>query len=166
MVIVLMGVSGVGKTTVGQALAADMGWMFADGDDYHPAANIAKMRAGIPLDDADRTPWLGALRTAIGDWLQRGDSVVLACSALKNSYRKQLLFSPAVRLVYLRGSHAVIAARLAARHGHYMNPDLLRSQFEALEEPADAIIVSADQSVPQVVTDIQLALGLHSSHQR
>ena len=104
MVILLMGVTGSGKTTVGIALAEALHWQFVDADDFHPPANVAKMRAGVPLDDNDRTPWLAALRTAIDDWLQSKTHVVLACSALKQSYRDQLIFNPDERLVYLRGS--------------------------------------------------------------
>ncbi len=118
------------------------------------------MRAGIPLDDNDRAPWLAALHAAIGNWLSSKSDVVLACSALKQAYRQQLMFSPTVRLVYLRGSRELIARRLSQRHGHYMDPDLLPSQFAALEEPVDAIVVDVDADVPDIVTRIRAALGL------
>ena len=159
MIILLMGVSGVGKTTVGQALAKDLGCRFADADDYHPAANIAKMHAGIALTDEDRAPWLEALHQAIVAWLAAGENVVLACSALKAAYRQQLLVSPEVKLVYLRGSMELITARLASRSGHYMNPHLLRSQFDTLEEPANALIIPADLTPAQIVDKIRDCAG-------
>ncbi|MGB7555746.1 MAG: gluconokinase, partial [Candidatus Korobacteraceae bacterium] len=141
MIIILMGVSGVGKTTIGKALAQELHWRFAEGDDFHSAANIAKMHAGIPLTDEDRAPWLQSLRSAITRWLAAGENVVLACSALKASYRETLQVAPEVKFVYLRGSFELIAQRLASRHGHYMNPHLLRSQFDTLEEPIDTVTI-------------------------
>jgi len=160
MVIILMGVTGSGKTTVGQSLAESLHCQFADADDFHPPANVAKMRAGIPLDDADRAPWLAALRAQIEKWLSVGANVVLACSALKQAYRDQLVASPDVKVVYLRGSPELIAQRLAGRHGHYMDPELLPSQFATLEEPRDGFAVDVDASVPDVVWRIRTALGL------
>jgi gluconokinase len=160
MIIVLMGVTGAGKTTVGKALAGDLHWRVADADDYHSAANIAKMHAGIPLTDEDRAPWLQALHGAIVSWLAAGENVVLACSALKAAYRDQLLVSPEVRLVYLRGDPSLFAARIASRHDHFMNPHLLRSQFETLEEPKDALTVDAGLSVTQIVSEIRRGLQL------
>ena len=120
--------------------------------------NVAKMRAGIPLDDADRAPWLAALHAAIGTWLHSKTDVVLACSALKQSYRDQLLFSPDERLVYLRGSSELIAQRLSQRQGHYMDPDLLPSQFATLEEPTTGVVVDINTSVPELVTKIRQSL--------
>ncbi len=155
-----MGVTGVGKTTVGQALAKDLGWHFADADDYHSASNIAKMHAGIPLTDEDRAPWLQTLHEAIVAWLAAGENVALACSALKAAYRDVLLISLEVKLVYLRGSLQLIAARLASRRGHYMDPHLLRSQFETLQEPANALIVAADLTPAEIVDKIRGALAL------
>jgi gluconokinase len=155
-----MGVSGVGKTTIGQALALELHWQFADADDFHPAANVAKMRAGIPLDDADRAPWLATLHDAIVGWLATGQSVVLACSALKESYRRQLLASPDVRLVFLHASFDVIAERMAERQGHYMNPQLLRSQFDTLEAPINAISIDTNEPVDAIVASIRTALGI------
>lgn len=160
MVILLMGVTGSGKTTIGRALADSLQWQFVDADDFHPQANVAKMQAGIPLDDADRAPWLAALHEAIAEWLHAGTSVVLACSALKQSYREQLLISSEVRLAYLRGSPELIAQRLSERHGHYMNPDLLASQFATLEEPQDALTVEVISSVSDCVLRIRSALGV------
>ena len=160
MVILLMGVTGVGKTTVGQALAGQLRWRFADADNYHSAANIAKMRAGIALDDADRAPWLRSLHHAIVEWLSRSENVVLACSALKNSYRELLVVDRRVRLVYLRGTFEMISRRLGHRMGHYMNPTLLHSQFSTLEEPPDGLVVDANQTVPKIVADIRSTLDL------
>jgi gluconokinase len=159
VIILLMGVSGVGKTAVGQALAQQLGWRFADADDFHSAANVAKMRAGIPLDDADRAPWLQSLHGAIAGWIAAKESVVLACSALKESYRRQLLVGPEVKLVYLHGNFELLSQRLKARHGHYMNPNLLRSQFETLEAPTEAITVDVSGTVPEIVAAIRTALG-------
>jgi len=159
MVILLMGVTGSGKTTVGLALAESLAWQFADADDFHSPANVAKMRAGIPLDDADRMPWLASLRDAIEGWLRGGTDVVLACSALKQAYREELLVSPDARVVYLRGSSDLIAHRLSQRHGHYMDPNLLASQIATLEEPRDAIVVDAGEAVSVIVTKIREALG-------
>ena len=159
MIILVMGVSGVGKTTVGQALAQQLGWSFADADDFHPAANVAKMRAGIPLTDADRAPWLQSLRATIAFWLAAGQSAVLACSALKQAYREQLIVGPEVKLVFLHADLDLIAERMAARHGHYMNPALLRSQFEALEAPREALSLDAARPVPELVAVIRASLG-------
>lgn len=135
MVIVLMGVAGSGKTTIGRALARELGWKFYDADDFHPAANVGKMRGGVPLDDADRTPWLEALRDLVRACLERGESAVVACSALKEKYRAYLLVDETVKLVYLKGDYELIRERLGGRRGHFMRPELLESQFAALEEP-------------------------------
>jgi gluconokinase len=160
MVVVLMGVSGVGKTEVGTRLAQALGGSFAEGDDYHPPANVEKMRSGIPLDDADRGPWLETLSREIGRWLDAGQTVVLACSALKQCYRDVLQAGrPAVRFVYLKGDEALIRARLQGRHGHYMPASLLDSQFTALEEPADAITVGVDATPETIVEEILKALA-------
>lgn len=160
MIVLLMGVTGAGKTTVGLALAQQLHWRFADADDYHSAANIAKMRAGIPLTDADRAPWLKVLHDAIVSWLATGKNVVLACSALKARYRELLVISPEVKLVYLRASMSLIAARLQQRSGHYMNPHLVPSQFEALEEPQDALTLDAGLNVEEIVGKICDALRI------
>ncbi len=155
-----MGVSGVGKTTVGQALAHELGWPFADADDFHPAANVAKMREGIPLTDADRAPWLHLLRAAIDEWLAAQQSVVLACSALKQAYREQLIAGPDVQLVFLQADISLIAERIAARQGHYMNPGLLQSQFDTLEIPPDSLSLDASQPVPTLVAAIRASFGI------
>lgn len=160
MIMLLMGVTGAGKTTVGRALAQQLHWRFADADDFHSPANIAKMRAGIPLTDADRAPWLQSLRDLIRGWLVAGDSAVLACSALKASYRDMLVVGPEVKLVYLRANRALIAGRVAARSGSYMNPQLVPSQFAALEEPRDAVVVDASGTVEESVGKIRGALGV------
>ena len=160
MVILLMGVSGVGKTTVGKALAQSLQWKFADADEFHSATNVAKMRAGIALDDADRAPWLAALRGAIAEWIAASESAVLACSALKEAYRQQLVIGSAVKVVFLNAELAVIAKRMAARQGHYMNPQLLNSQFATLEPPNDAIVVDADAPVDDIVQAIRTALHI------
>jgi gluconokinase len=160
MVIILMGVTGSGKTTVGLALAESLHWQFVDADEFHSPTNVAKMRAGVRLDDADRAPWLASLHDAIGGWLQAGTNVVLACSALKQAYRERLLVSPEVRLVYLRGNPELISQRLSQRHGHYMDPTLLASQFATLEEPEGVIAVDVDASIESIVSEIRGALGL------
>ncbi len=160
MVVILMGVTGVGKTTVGQALASELRWRFADADDYHSMANIAKMHAGQPLTDEDRAPWLAALHAAISEWLDAGENVVLACSALKDAYRKELLINPDVKLVYLSAGYDLLAARVAARRGHYMNPSLLRSQFDTLEPPLGVMTVDASLPVAQIVSAVRRQLGI------
>ncbi|MGH7041225.1 MAG: gluconokinase [Acetobacteraceae bacterium] len=135
-VVVMMGVSGSGKTTIARGVAEPLGWEVVEGDEFHSAANIAKMKAGTPLTDADRWPWLGAIAREIDAIRAAGRSAVVACSALKRSYRAILIGGRAdVVLVYLQGSHALIAARMAARKGHFMPADLLDSQFATLEEP-------------------------------
>ena len=136
MIVVVMGVSGVGKTTVGKALARELGWHFIDADGYHPPANVAKMAAGIALDDADRWPWLETLNRV----LKKEKNAVLACSALKEAYRSRITDGLArFEIVYLHGCFELIAARLAERPHHYMPASLLRSQFATLEPPAKAI---------------------------
>jgi gluconokinase len=162
MIVVLMGVSGSGKTTVGQLLARDLGWTFLDADDFHPPANVEKMCHGIPLDDADRRPWLDALRRRIDEACERSENVVLACSALKHDYREYLERDEpdCVRYVYLSGSEELIQKRLAGRKGHFMNPSLLHSQFETLEPPADALQVDITPPPQEIAAEIRRRLGL------
>jgi gluconokinase len=154
-VIVLMGVSGSGKTTVGELLAERLGATFEEGDAYHPQTNIEKMRAGIPLDDGDREPWLLRLSAEIGRWLAEGRTVVLACSALKERYRAILKDGrPELRFVHLAGSPRLISARLARRRHDYMPASLLPSQLAALEEPKDAITVDVGGTPEAIVAEI------------
>ena len=160
MVILVMGVSGSGKTTVGQLLASQLGWEFADGDDYHPAANVEKMRNGIPLTDADRAPWLETLRAVIAGWIAAGKNAVLACSALKGTYRESLQIGPEVRVVYLKGTPQLLRERLRTRVGHFMTERMLESQLAALEEPEDAVVVDVDRAPARIVAEILARLGL------
>lgn len=152
MIILIMGVSGSGKTTIGQLLADSLHWEFKDADSFHSPENIEKMRHGIPLSDDDRIPWLETLQIAIKYWLQENQNVVLACSALKASYRQFLLLdSNQVKLVYLQGSFAVIQQRLQERQNHFMSEKLLKSQFDILEEPDNAILVDISQPLEQII---------------
>lgn len=156
-----MGVAGAGKTTVGQRLAAALGWPFEEGDRFHPAANVAKMRRGQPLNDRDRAPWLAALRQCIEQRQVAGESAVMACSALKQVYRAGLRGNDdAVRFVYLKADPALLRSRLRQRQGHFMGADLLESQWAALEEPQDAVTVSAHQDVEAIVAQILRSLGM------
>lgn len=154
MIIVLMGVSGSGKTRVGRELAETLGWEFIEGDDFHPAANKEKMARGVPLTDADRDPWLRALGEAIRERVKANRNAVLASSALKESYRRRLRVDPAVRFVYLKGSRDQIAERLRRRRGHFFAPELLDSQFAALEEPRNALVVDISQTPGAIVRQI------------
>ena len=161
MIIILMGVSGSGKTTIGAQLAQALGWPFYDGDQFHPPANIAKMQRGMPLTDADRWPWLHALRAHIETCIQQGGSAVLACSALKQAYREYLVIDETeVKLVYLKGDYDRIHERLAQRHGHFMPPGLLASQFAALEEPEQGVVVDIGHPPETIVTLIRAHLGV------
>jgi gluconokinase len=163
LVIVLMGVAGAGKTTVGKLLASQLAWPFADGDDYHPPANREKMQNGIALTDSDRAPWLEILRFLIARWIAEGKSAVLACSALKRAYRERLLVGPEVRFVYLKGDVAALQARLRERQGHYMSVRMLQSQLAALEEPERALIVDVSHSPKEIAAEIRSKLALTGS---
>jgi gluconokinase len=162
VIILLMGVSGAGKTTVGRLLAADLGWTFQEGDDFHSAASVAKMSHGIPLTDEDRLPWLLALRRSIEERLARGEDAVYACSALKRSYRRLLKEREGepVVFVYLKADSARLAERLEHRAGHFAKRDLLPSQLATLEEPEDALTVDASAPPPAVVAAIREGLGV------
>jgi gluconokinase len=162
MIVVVMGVTGTGKSTVGKLLAEQLGWIFVEGDDFHPLANVDKMRQGIPLTDEDRQPWLDAIRHRLEQASLRNENVVLACSALKHRYQHYLAGygSEAVRFVYLFGSPEVIRQRLANRTGHFMNRALLASQFEDLEPPDDAIRVDIGQPPSAIVAEIRAQLGI------
>lgn len=153
---IVMGVSGSGKTTVGKALADQLRWEFYDADDFHPPANVAKMANGMALDDADRAPWLLALHELISSSLQADRRGVLACSALKERYRQQLTEGcEGVQIIHLRGSYDLIWSRMEKRADHYMKPSMLQSQFETLEEPADALIVDISASIADILRTIQ-----------
>lgn len=163
MILILMGVSGAGKTTIGELLARDLGWPFYDGDDFHPQANIDKMRAGVPLTDDDRAAWLASLRQLIDQLLHERRSAVIACSALKQKYRELLQGeNNDIRFFYLKGSYQLIQNRLASRHGHFMKADLLASQFAALEEPHNVPVVEISMEPLLIVEKIKEALGLPS----
>lgn len=161
MIVILMGVTGTGKTTVGHALAQATGWVFADADDFHSEANKEKMHSGVPLTDADRASWLAALHRQIVQWADQNQNAILACSALRQSYRDTLaqgLPADAVRWVYLTGPAELIRQRLQARHGHYMPVSLLPSQLATLEPPQDAIRIEVKQPIPTMVREILVAL--------
>jgi gluconokinase len=158
MIVVVAGVSGSGKSTIGALLAGRLGWAFADGDSFHPAASVTKMAAGIPLTDDDRRPWLGAIGAWMDERAAAGDSGVVACSALKRAHRDVLLDGrPAARLVFLDISHDTDVARLAARHGHFFPAGLLDSQFDDLEvpqTPEKVLVVPADGTPEELVARI------------
>lgn len=155
-----MGVEGAGKTTVGSLVARRLGWEFADADSFHPAANVDKIRHGIPLSDADRAPWIEAIRGEIVKWIAEHHNGVLACSALKRSYRERLCVGREVKLVYLKGSYELINQRLKQRQGHFANDQILASQFADLEEPEDAITVDISGSPEEITREIRARLGI------
>jgi gluconokinase len=159
MIILLMGVSGAGKTAVGEQLAQALGWQFLDADDFHPPANVEKMRAGIALNDADRWPWLTSMNERLLALQAQHQHAVLACSALKQVYRERLGQGlDDLRVVFLHGSFDLIQQRLKARTHRYMPASLLASQFAALEPPADAVVIDIDASVDTIVAHIRHAL--------
>jgi gluconokinase len=161
MVVVVMGVSGAGKTTVGTTLATTLGWRFIEGDLLHPAANTEKMRAGVPLTESDRAPWLAALHAEIERAVERRDALVIACSALRERYRNVLRGDcHHVRFVYLKVLQGVAVERSAARVGHFAGPALVPSQFTTLEEPVDALTVDGTLAPQQIVALIREAFGI------
>lgn len=159
MIVLLMGVSGSGKTTVGLALAKALGWPFFDGDDFHPESNVAKMAAGQALTDDDRWPWIDRIADEMGRVLARGENGVFACSALKEAHRRRMQRAGDVRIVFMKGDAATIGARLAARAHRFMPASLLPSQFAALEEPDNALIVDIRDSISAQVRNIRDGLG-------
>jgi len=163
MVVIIFGVSGAGKTTIGQLLAKELGWSFYEADDFHPRANIEKMRQGIPLMDQDRWPWLESLRELVERCIAAREDAVLACSALKKTYRRYLRVNAEVKLVFLRGENALIAEQLQRRREHFMNPALLRSQFADLEEPKateGAIAIELGRGPHKLVQEIKRKLPI------
>lgn len=160
MVVLLMGVAGSGKTTIGRQLAAELGWSYADADEFHPPANLAKMSAGIPLDDTDRAPWLAAIRRYIDARLERNENAVVTCSALKEKHRAVLLGDRAqVKLVYLRGTRELLWSRISSRQGHFMKPAMLDSQLTALEEPGNALVIDIAQAPEKIIAALRQAVA-------
>lgn len=162
MIIIVYGVTGAGKTTIGRLLAERLGWRFYDADQFHSPGNLDKLRRGVALADDDRGPWLKSLRAAIDGWLEQGENAVLACSALKREYRQFLKISPEVRFIYLRGTYDLIEERLRTRRGHFMNADLLQSQFDTLQEPAagEAVVVDCEKNPRDTVEQIRRELEI------
>ncbi len=167
MIVIVFGVSGAGKTTVGELLARELGWRFIEADDFHPAANVEKMRRGHPLTDEDRWPWLERLRQHIERSLAAEENAVLACSALKRAYRDRLRVSDEVKFVFLRGDFALIEKQLRSRRGHFMDPHLLQSQFDDLEEPQpdeQVLTVQLGRTPEEISEDIKTKLHLAGRH--
>jgi len=160
MVILLMGTTGAGKTTAGKLLAARLRWTFLDADDFHPPANIEKMKHGIPLTDADRFPWLEKIHKELVRLSQNGTNIVLACSALKHSYRDQLSVDLNLRIVYLRGTYEVMRRHIESRHGHFAGEAILAGQFADLEEPKNALVLDVSHPPQELVTEIIANLHL------
>jgi gluconokinase len=161
MFILIMGVAGSGKTTVGTLLASTLGWSFVDADDLHSPENVRKMAAGIPLTDEDRRPWLADLCDVVSRYVASGENLVLACSALKGAYRDVFASAaPGMATIYLQADPILVRGRLGQRRGHYMPPALLESQFEALQEPADALTIPAAWPPDQIVTTIRATLAV------
>jgi gluconokinase len=162
VIIIVMGIAGAGKTTIGRCLADELGWPFFDGDDFHPKANIDKMRQGIALTDADRLPWLERIRAAVVDRIHTNQPAVLACSILKARYRAMVEAGceQQIRLVYLKGTMDLLRKRVAHRIDHFMRQELLDSQFAILEEPADALVINAALTPPEIVRQIRAEFGL------
>jgi len=160
MIVLVMGTTGAGKTTVGKLLAQNLGWTFLDADDFHPAANIEKMKQGIPLTDADRVPWLAAMHAELTRQSAAGKDCVLACSALKKTYRDTLAAGLDVKTVYLKGSYEEMKAHILGRHGHFAGEGILAGQFADLEEPQDAIVVSVSHPPKEIVAEVRGKLKL------
>jgi gluconokinase len=163
VIVIVFGVSGAGKTTIGKLLAQELGWRFYEADDFHSQTNINKMRSGIPLTNDDRSPWLESLRQLIKRSLEAGENAVLACSALKRAYRQRLRVSDEVKFVFLRGDYALIEKQLRLRRGHFMNPALLRSQLAGLEEPnpdEGVVTIELGRTPRELVAEIKAKLHL------
>lgn len=154
MVILIMGTTGAGKTTVGKILSRRLGWMFLDADDFHPASNIEKMKRGIPLTDADRAPWLENIHARLVQLSAAKSNVVLACSALKQSYRDRLSAAIDLRVVYLRGTYQQMRLHIEARHGHFAGEAILAGQFADLEEPPNAVVLDVSHPADQLARSI------------
>lgn len=166
MIVIIFGVSGAGKTTVGKLLTGELGWNFIEADDFHTAANIQKMRSGHPLTDEDRWPWLERLRKQIEQVLATGENAVLACSALKRAYRDRLRVSEAVKFVFLHGDYALVEKQLRSRHRHFMNAALLQSQFDDLEDPQqdeNVLAIELGRTPEEIVARIKAKLNLAGS---
>jgi gluconokinase len=162
VIVIVFGVSGAGKTTIGKLLAKDLGWRFYEADDFHPRRNIEKMRKGLPLTDEDRWPWLERLREQITRSLAVKENAVVACSALKRRYRERLHVSNDVKFVFLRGDCALVENQLRRRTGHFMNPALLKSQFADLEEPEpdeNVLTIDLGRTPQELVKEIKIGLG-------
>lgn len=166
MIVIVFGVSGAGKTTIGKLLAQQLGWRFLEADDFHPAENINKMRSGHPLTDEDRWPWLEQLRQQIERSLAAGENAVLACSALKRAYRDVLRVNDEIKFVFLRGDYATIEKQLRSRHHHFLDPNLLQSQFNDLEEPQpgeNVLSIELGRPPEELVEEIKAKLHLASN---
>ena len=155
-----MGVAGCGKSTIGSMLAHELGWDFYDADDFHSESNRIKMAKNIPLTDEDRAGWLDSLRSLIGQNIQNGKPIVLACSALKKSYRDILMINEQVEFIYLRGTYEQIESRLLQRSGHFMSAKMLASQFDILEEPQDAVTIDITHTPQEIISIIRKGLAL------
>jgi gluconokinase len=160
MIIVVMGVTASGKSTVGKRLALELGWRFLEGDDFHSPENIEKLRQGKPLSDEDRKPWLEAIREAIRAAIEQGENTVVSCSALKETYRRMLQVSEEMIFVYLKATISLIQERLKRRAGHFMNPNLIQSQFDTLEEPKKALEIDAGLTPAEIVQVIRNRLSV------
>src|ERR1700677_518157 len=160
MIILVMGVTGSGKTTVGKMLASRLGWVFLDADNFHSGENVEKMRRGVPLSDVDREPWLAAIHVELVKRAGENVDVVLACSALRESYRERLGAGVEMRIVYLKGTYGEIAARLQGRTGHFAGEGILAGQFADLQEPRDALVARVSDAAEEIVGEILRGLGI------